>query len=333
MHNSTLHAAMVEVTGAQHQGNGSTNSSPSPSPSPTDTTTPAARVVAVERHQRHSQSPEESGPEPGSDDELAERKLPFVCEQCGCGFTRVYDLRRHQRQHSGERPFTCHFCGRAFARADALVRHQRRGSSGGGGGGASAEASGPDWSASGEMRCSRKRRRSKLAIPYSTGDVGHPPATGMSTSGVRKFVSYPSDPRAKRAMSTPTTATTRVTEEKRAMSSHTDEKSVPKQKGGITLDRITTDGLDAGERHRPTPLRLVPSASPQTGGWTPQMFGAPMVSSPGEFLGPPISNTPVDQAAFQQLSTHCQLLEARIQRLEQRLDRVEARSHEPASKD
>jgi len=50
-----------------------------------------------------------------------------VCEECQKSFDRPFDLRRHQRVHTGERPFPCHHpgCSRAFVQPSALSVHQR----------------------------------------------------------------------------------------------------------------------------------------------------------------------------------------------------------------
>ncbi|KAI9012234.1 E1-E2 ATPase-domain-containing protein [Hyaloraphidium curvatum] len=47
----------------------------------------------------------------------------FQCGVCGKGFSRNFDLRRHQRLHQADHKFICS-CGAKFARADGLRRHQ-----------------------------------------------------------------------------------------------------------------------------------------------------------------------------------------------------------------
>ena len=50
---------------------------------------------------------------------------PFMCPwpECGKGFARQHDCKRHQQLHSDTRPHECGGCGKQFARMDALNRH------------------------------------------------------------------------------------------------------------------------------------------------------------------------------------------------------------------
>jgi len=44
------------------------------------------------------------------------KEKPHVCAECGRGFTKRSDLRRHDKKHTGEKPFPCGVpgCGAAF---------------------------------------------------------------------------------------------------------------------------------------------------------------------------------------------------------------------------
>lgn len=48
----------------------------------------------------------------------------FPCEVCGQLYSRLDNLRVHQRMHSGEMPFKCKFCGQPFRWVGALRSHE-----------------------------------------------------------------------------------------------------------------------------------------------------------------------------------------------------------------
>ncbi|PIO15799.1 hypothetical protein AB205_0213540 [Aquarana catesbeiana] len=50
---------------------------------------------------------------------------PYLCSECGKGFTQKERLLIHHRIHTGERPYSCSECGKGFIQKDKLVRHQR----------------------------------------------------------------------------------------------------------------------------------------------------------------------------------------------------------------
>ncbi|XP_048884978.1 zinc finger protein 287-like isoform X2 [Brienomyrus brachyistius] len=48
-----------------------------------------------------------------------------LCNVCGRGFRRFYNLKTHQRIHTGERPYPCRYCEKRFRHLDSLQKHQR----------------------------------------------------------------------------------------------------------------------------------------------------------------------------------------------------------------
>eukprot|EP01119_Soliformovum_irregulare_P020199 TRINITY_DN6508_c0_g1_i1.p1 TRINITY_DN6508_c0_g1~~TRINITY_DN6508_c0_g1_i1.p1 ORF type:complete len:176 (+),score=12.31 TRINITY_DN6508_c0_g1_i1:61-528(+) len=59
--------------------------------------------------------------------EDATEQRPFMCPECGRGFTRSYDLKVHQRIHTNERPYQCRAegCDKTFSRSSSVREHER----------------------------------------------------------------------------------------------------------------------------------------------------------------------------------------------------------------
>ena len=52
-------------------------------------------------------------------------KRPFACTSCDRRFTQMGSLETHERTHTGEKPFACTSCGRRFNQNGNLKTHER----------------------------------------------------------------------------------------------------------------------------------------------------------------------------------------------------------------
>ncbi|GCB66406.1 hypothetical protein scyTo_0010095 [Scyliorhinus torazame] len=52
-------------------------------------------------------------------------KQPFKCKVCDKSFSRPSTLREHHRVHTGEKPFRCEVCDKSFSASSTLREHQR----------------------------------------------------------------------------------------------------------------------------------------------------------------------------------------------------------------
>src|SRR5277367_6674205 len=53
----------------------------------------------------------------------SQKKSRLVCGDCPKTFGRLEHLRRHQKNHTGEKPFECPLCQRKFSRSDNRKQH------------------------------------------------------------------------------------------------------------------------------------------------------------------------------------------------------------------
>uniref|UniRef100_A0A0B7AXX8 C2H2-type domain-containing protein n=1 Tax=Arion vulgaris TaxID=1028688 RepID=A0A0B7AXX8_9EUPU len=48
---------------------------------------------------------------------------PYKCDVCGAGFTKVGNMSRHKRAHTGEKPYRCEICGKHFTQLNSMNTH------------------------------------------------------------------------------------------------------------------------------------------------------------------------------------------------------------------
>ncbi|XP_070203725.1 gastrula zinc finger protein XlCGF46.1-like [Littorina saxatilis] len=55
-----------------------------------------------------------------------DKQAVFPCSHCKLKFTKPYNLKVHQRIHSGEKPYKCNVCEAAYAQKNSLNVHMRK---------------------------------------------------------------------------------------------------------------------------------------------------------------------------------------------------------------
>lgn len=51
------------------------------------------------------------------------QEKPYKCSYCTKAFTQRWNLKTHERQHTGETPYTCHVCGVGYKQNVLLKSH------------------------------------------------------------------------------------------------------------------------------------------------------------------------------------------------------------------
>ncbi|XP_034717145.1 oocyte zinc finger protein XlCOF6.1-like isoform X1 [Etheostoma cragini] len=66
---------------------------------------------------------ETRGPQSGLSSSKNAVEKPFRCSECGRGFDKSGNLKRHMTSHTGEKPFNCSICGEGFGQKVQLTQH------------------------------------------------------------------------------------------------------------------------------------------------------------------------------------------------------------------
>ncbi|CAH1791513.1 unnamed protein product, partial [Owenia fusiformis] len=56
---------------------------------------------------------------------MSSHEKPFECDTCGAKFSRRYNLKQHEKVHSGVKEYECKICGRQFTQLAALCGHSK----------------------------------------------------------------------------------------------------------------------------------------------------------------------------------------------------------------
>ena len=61
-----------------------------------------------------------------SEDVLPQKKRPpyrFQCQFCNKAFQTSFNVKKHERIHTGEKPYACEICGRRFSEKGNMKTH------------------------------------------------------------------------------------------------------------------------------------------------------------------------------------------------------------------
>ena len=81
---------------------------------------------SLQNHQDDNSSLESSeNHEVKDENDTNEASKDLFCNDCNKGFSTKWNLKVHERIHTGEKPLSCHVCNKSFADPSAFSKHKR----------------------------------------------------------------------------------------------------------------------------------------------------------------------------------------------------------------